>query len=211
VTDNPCNCGNCSCYDTRDHVVLGEWVTVPTCNGKLIPDMTPIVTKQCGCLIHPEAQKFLMGEILNEMRKDRDKNILIVRNVINIDKSGLAQAINAMQQVYRGYQWIPNGEWGSYDHTQRTVKTLQQEVGHLLGSLESISVGGLRESGNRVLAHIAEVETSLRKGKPYPIEDRCDCASDELVCAHPSAKYRHCSMMKGTKDCPKNQQVGGPQ
>ncbi len=93
---------------------------------------------------------------------ERERVFSIVRNVINTDASGLAAALNKIKTLAKGYDWIPDGEWGSYDYTQRNVGTLQKEVGYLLEEIEKISYEGLRDSGNRVIEHIKKTEESLR-------------------------------------------------
>lgn len=101
--------------------------------------------------------------------QERERLATLCRNVINTDKTGLAEALNKISILAKGYDWIPNGEWGSYDYTQRTVETLQKEVGFLLSELEKISYEGLRDSGIRVNEHIKSFEESLR---PEPKQDR---------------------------------------
>jgi hypothetical protein len=86
-----------------------------------------------------------------------------MRNVINVDVSGLAFSLSKIREVAKGYRWIPDNEWGSYDYTQRTTETLQKEVGYLLDEIERLSYEGLRDSGNRVIARVKEVDESLRQ------------------------------------------------
>jgi len=91
-----------------------------------------------------------------------EENLALIRDVISKDQSGLAEALAKIQSLAKGYDWIPAGEWGSYDYTQRTVETLQKECGYLLEEIEKIAYEGLRDSGNRVIAHVRSCEESLR-------------------------------------------------
>lgn len=90
-----------------------------------------------------------------------EKNLALVRDVISKDQSGLAEALSKIQTLAKGYDWIPNGEWGNYDYTQRTAETLQRECGYLLTEIEKIAYKGLLDSGNRVIAHVRSCEESL--------------------------------------------------
>jgi len=89
------------------------------------------------------------------------ENMALIRDVISKDQSGLAEALAKIRTLAKGYDWIPDGEWGSYDYTQRTVETLQKECGYLLAEIEKIAYEGLRDSGNRVIAHVQSCEESL--------------------------------------------------
>jgi hypothetical protein len=100
-----------------------------------------------------------------EREKVLEENLALIRDVISKDQSGLAEALAKIQSLAKGYDWIPAGECGSYDYTQRTVETLQKECGYLLAEIEKIAYEGLRDSGNRVIAHVRFCEESLRQHK----------------------------------------------
>lgn len=87
--------------------------------------------------------------------------LMYCRNVINTDKSGLAPGLAKIQRVAEGYNWIPRGEWGDYDYSKRTTKTLQKEVGYLIQEIALIAEQSLRESGERVNANVREVERAM--------------------------------------------------
>ena len=71
-----------------------------------------------------------------------------LKQLINRDKTGLANALNAVRQVLRGYSWIPAGEWGSYEWHERTEKAFRDEIGRCFDEAEKIAVDALRASGD---------------------------------------------------------------
>jgi hypothetical protein len=103
-----------------------------------------------------------------EREKVLKENLVLIRDVISKDQSGLAEALAKIQTLAKGYDWIPDGEWGSYDYTQHTVETLQKECGYLLTEIEKLAYEGLRDSGNRVIAHVRFCDESLRQHKEGP-------------------------------------------
>ena len=70
----------------------------------------------------------------------------IAKEAIRIDKTGLIKTINKMITFTKGYEWIPDDEWGPYDYTQRNIKTLQKEVGYLIKELEKVGKDGIKQS-----------------------------------------------------------------
>jgi hypothetical protein len=72
-TDIPC-CDNCDCFEERDNVQLGEWITIPTCCGKVVSELTPMVTRNNGCLSHPLAREYINREVIKELEKDIKKS-----------------------------------------------------------------------------------------------------------------------------------------
>ena len=111
--------------------------------------------------------------IARAAREDERKKVLtdkfeLIRGVISTDQSGLSEALAKIRILTKGYDWIPAGEWGSYDYTQRTPETLQKECGYLLEAIEKIAYEGLRDSGNRVIAHVRACEESLYSATPAP-------------------------------------------
>ena len=83
--------------------------------------------------------------------------IVRLKNLIDRDRTGLADALNAVRRVARGYYWIALGEWGSYELDERTGKTLRKEVGMCLEEIERVAVDALRESGRRAGAAFRKV------------------------------------------------------
>ena len=72
-----------------------------------------------------------------------------LKHLIDRDRTGLADALNAVRRVARGYYWIALGEWGSYKWHERTGKTLREEVKRCLDEIDTIVTDALRESGRR--------------------------------------------------------------
>lgn len=75
-----------------------------------------------------------------------------LKKLLDRDQTGLAAALNRCRQVGKGYFWIALGEWGSYDYTEQTQKTLREEIGRCLEEIENTAVAALRESGTRAAA-----------------------------------------------------------
>jgi len=117
---------------------------------------------ECNIIEVEDRLMELEQQVKAERERVLDEKYQLIRNVINIDQSGLAEALTKIRALAKGYDWIPNGEWGSYDYTKRTIETLQKECGFLLAEIEKISYEGLRDSGERVNKHIKSVEESLR-------------------------------------------------
>ena len=93
--------------------------------------------------------------------------LMYCRNILNTDKSGLSFGLARCKQIAEGYRWIPRGEWGCYDHTERTIETLQKEVGYLIEEIVNVCEQSLRESGERVNVNIREVETAISELHNY--------------------------------------------
>jgi hypothetical protein len=72
-----------------------------------------------------------------------------VRTVIDRDRSGLAAGLSHVQAIARGYRWIPEGEWGSYDYTMQTEQTLREECGNLIRGVVDGCMRYLVASGKR--------------------------------------------------------------
>ena len=62
----PC-CENCDNFQERDNVQLGEWITVHTCMGELIPESQMECTRLRGCLKHPGARAYLNKDVIAEL------------------------------------------------------------------------------------------------------------------------------------------------
>ena len=115
----------------------------------------------------------------DEREKVLEKKSKLIRDVISKDQSGLAEALAKIRTLAKGYDWIPAGEWGSYDYTRHTVETLQKECGYLLAEVEKISDEGLRDSGNRVTAHIRACEEAIHNPATPAVKDRNSMIPEE--------------------------------
>jgi len=80
---------------------------------------------------------------------DADAEIERLRGLIDRDRTGLAAAFNAVQRIVKGYWWLAEGEWGSYDYTQHNEGTLRNEIRHCLEQISSQASEALKESGRR--------------------------------------------------------------
>jgi len=167
----------CECEDDCEYQRLFHGDCEPVmCARQPVPISEPVCAywgKQegkpgCSLLINdPTLYVKLTDTIKAEAAaEEREKMFLTVRNVINTDCSGLAAALANIRERANGYRWIPDNEWGDYDYTQQTVETLQKECGCLIDEIEKISYEGLRDSGNRIIAHIKEVEKTF-----YPADE----------------------------------------
>jgi hypothetical protein len=81
------------------------------------------------------------------------QEIARLRTLLNRDHTGLAEGLAAVERLTNGYSWILDGEWGSYDYTQRTMETLRKEIGFCLDSIRETTVKYLKQSGK--VAHEA--------------------------------------------------------
>jgi hypothetical protein len=96
-----------------------------------------------------------------------------VRQLINLDRTGLATTIEAASKTLRGWWWLTEEHgWGSYDYTERTIATLRKEFSDALCTTLQILGDGMAESGRRADAafHPDRARASA-KGPPC---DRCD-------------------------------------
>jgi hypothetical protein len=141
-----------------------------------------------------------MGDRMREERDhyrekylEQQTEIERLRQLINIDRTGLAHGLVEVIRLAKSCAWIAAGEWGSYEFDQHTIATLQTEVASLLNSLETIAVKALRESGQRadeafhgtpmgVLAHGSYLSPELSEAVLGHMERGEDVPSiDELI------------------------------
>lgn len=72
-----------------------------------------------------------------------------VKKLIHRDQTGLANAMNRIQAVFRGYGWLANfEEWGSYEWDERTMTNLRAEFARCFDEVEQIAKEALRASGD---------------------------------------------------------------
>lgn len=99
-----------------------------------------------------EGQRTRITAALTEIERVKAQNADLtakVRDVINIDRTGLAAGLNHVQAVARGWSWIAEGTWGPYSYEYQTVETLQREVSYLITSVLSACDRALKQSGKR--------------------------------------------------------------
>lgn len=71
------------------------------------------------------------------------------RELINRDRTGLANALAGVLKLVQGWAWVGAGEWGSYDYTERTEATLRAEWSTFEEQAVTLIRRALRESGYR--------------------------------------------------------------
>lgn len=83
--------------------------------------------------------------------RDAEAEVLRLRGLIERDRSGLAAGLAKVRRIVAGWDWLGcPGEWGCYDHTQKTVATLRDEIGRCLAEIETTAIDALRASGSLV-------------------------------------------------------------
>lgn len=79
---------------------------------------------------------------------EKDKEIARLKSLIDRDRTGLANALNGVRQVFNSYYWIAVGEWGNYEWQERTEKHFRAEIKRCFDEAEKIAVDALRKSGS---------------------------------------------------------------
>lgn len=70
------------------------------------------------------------------------------------DNAALVEALVSVTRLVgspesRGYSWIPDGEWGSYEYEDQTVETLRQEVGACFQTIRQVISNAIRNREGR--------------------------------------------------------------
>ena len=115
---------------------------------------------------------------------EKCENCERLKDVLHRDRSGLADGIDRIRKLVKGWWWVPLGEWACYDYTERTAETMRTEFSNCLRQIEDVALSTMKASGN--LAH-AECcgrrpptpEPADRAAKcpvcPKCLSDVCDC------------------------------------
>lgn len=74
-----------------------------------------------------------------------------LRDVLHRDQTGLADGIDRIRKIVKGWAWIPLGEWACYDYTEQTAATLRIEFSNCLRQIEEVALAAMKASGE--LAH----------------------------------------------------------
>lgn len=90
--------------------------------------------------------RLLRVEKLNEQDQAEIKRL---RDLIDRDKTGLANGLAAIQNVLKGFAWLAAGEWGSYSHEEQTQETLRKEIGWAFETIGELAERHLNQSGLR--------------------------------------------------------------
>lgn len=168
---------------------------------------------------HPTAPP--VGEMTQYHPKFADplcENCERLRDVLHRDRSGLADGIDRIRKIVKGWWWIPAGEWACYDYTEQTAETIRTEFSNCLRQVEEVAESTMKASGS--LAHAeccgyrpASSETC--PDCPHPKHGeicevftggfRCSCMTDHL--AAPPELCEHC---EGFGTLPANDETGRP-
>jgi hypothetical protein len=130
--------------------------------------------KGVGCVSNvplrciPIIQRLILAKQADQVRiaeLEEERNRL--KKLLDRDHTGMASALNAIHKEVEGYNWIPAGEWGSYNYEEQTEDKLRWEVGNCFEQIKKIATKSLTESGTR--AHAAF----------YPESDKLSAAEAE--------------------------------
>lgn len=107
-----------------------------------------------------------------------------VRDLINLDRTGLAAALDEVRGILTSYGWLAeDGVWGSYDYTQQTISTLRKEIGWMMDAAKEAIVKGLRESGRRAHSAFHPEEGTfclICEETPVPSREACEAVATAL-------------------------------
>lgn len=84
------------------------------------------------------------------------------RELINRDRTGLAEALNAVRKVLHGFRWLGDRDsWASYPDEERTIETLRDAMASCITQTEELCGQALYASGRRA-------DSSFHDGPPIP-------------------------------------------
>jgi hypothetical protein len=126
----------------------GTWVIGGEDVWSLLRDAGAVIQKHIDQSTSWDDERHQLKGQIQSLIAERDA----LRVAINRDRTGLAAGLNHVRSIVKGYWWIAEGTWGSYDYTQHTTDTLQREVKFLIESVCSAASGALRASGDRANA-----------------------------------------------------------
>lgn len=93
-----------------------------------------------------------------------------LKKLLNLDQTGLAEALNSVRKLIRGWEWVGVGEWACYSYEEHTVETLRGEWQNFEGQALEVIGMALRKSGQRA--------DSAFHLTPPPVEERKDAAAE---------------------------------
>jgi len=79
-----------------------------------------------------------------------NEEILRLKQLIELDRTGLAGSLVECRKVVDGYSWLANGAWGSYELERQTEATLRREISSAFDEILRIVEDGLVRSSQRV-------------------------------------------------------------
>lgn len=96
-----------------------------------------------------DPSSYLEREELIRRAEKAEAEVRRLRDLINRDRTGLAHALGIVLGIVHGYFWIPLGEWGSYEYSERSEEALRAEIGRCFEEVEETARTALRQSGTR--------------------------------------------------------------
>lgn len=90
-----------------------------------------------------EASPFTGAEV-RVLLKENER----LRAAINLDRTGLAMALERIVKAVRGWSWIPEGSNGAYSDDEPEPVWLRKEAGYLMDKVSAIALSALRDSGD---------------------------------------------------------------
>ena len=107
------------------------------------------------------------------------------RQLIALDRTGLAQALNAIRKTLAGYHWLrQGGDWASYDDTQQNEDTIRREITACFDRLAEISARALYASGLRA-------DSSFHDGPVIPLTEPAEPGPVPMILYCPMCTERH--------------------
>ncbi len=117
----------------------------------------------------------LLQQVKELQRKLVEARLQVLRLQEVLDQTGLFYALARIVDFLRGYQWVIDGEWGSYSYEDQTAEVMRQEAVNILQNVREIAIEALRISGVLVSETLATREGQL--ALPFRASGR----SEELV------------------------------
>jgi hypothetical protein len=76
------------------------------------------------------------------LTRERDE----LKQAIELDRTGLAIALDNIRKTIVSYGWLPAGEWGCYSWHERTEQNFRAEVGRAFDAISELATDALRKS-----------------------------------------------------------------
>lgn len=97
---------------------------------------------------------------------DRQAEVAALREALDRDRTGLADALNAVRTRLAGASWLGEDDvWASYEEDEQTIATLRQEIRGLFDVVHRVCTDALRESGTRATKAIQALAATTPMGE----------------------------------------------
>lgn len=118
-----------------------------------------------------------IAELETEVRRGRE---LITR-----DRTGLAEGLNAVRKLLKGFRWLGDpGDWSSYSNEERSIETLRREMASCITQAEELCGKALYASG-------ARADSSFHDGPHVPAAPEDKPAPVPMILYCPMCTERH--------------------